>query len=104
MSASTQEDVNTYVVGDRVKFNEKHHFLYGNKGKVTGVFGISVEIKMDDKLTIITSYKNLKKIKLVKKNENGSGNTKTNNGSSKNRTRSGRVSKSSGSKKGRTSK
>lgn len=100
MSASTQEEVNTYTKGDRVKLNDKTHFLYGNRGTVRSVFGISVEIKLDDKLTIITSYKNLKKIKVVKKNATKS---KGNRAASKKRTNGRSVSKSSGSKKSRAS-
>lgn len=58
---------NKFVKDDRVKFSDKEHWLYGAKGTVKGTMDISVEVKLDDGITVITSYARVKKLKNVKK-------------------------------------
>lgn len=65
MSASTKE-LNPFVKKDRAKVNDSSHFLYGEKGTVNHIQDISVYLSLDSGIEIITSFKNLKKIKKKK--------------------------------------
>lgn len=62
MSATTK-DTNPYQPNNRVKFNSNGHLLFGEKGTVVQVEEISTHVKLDSGIFIITSYKNLTKLK-----------------------------------------
>lgn len=58
------QDLNPFKVKDRVVFKNEEHFLNKCKGTVKFVNGVSVDVVVDgDNMEIITSYKNLKKLK-----------------------------------------
>lgn len=57
---------NTLKITDRVRFVVANHFLLGEKGTVEHVFDISARVKMDNGVTIITTYTNLKKFRKSK--------------------------------------
>ena len=63
MSATTNKNLNPLSSNDRVKFNNKEHFLYAEKGTVKSTDGISTHVVMDCSMEIITSFRNLKKYK-----------------------------------------
>lgn len=64
---ASMKDTNPFKGKERVKFNDKQHFFFGNKGTVIEVDNNSVYVKFDSGTTVFTSYKNLKKLKLKKK-------------------------------------
>lgn len=61
--ASLSDKVNPFKVADRVKFSDKEHFLHGEKGSVRSLQDISVHVKTDSGVEIITSFRNLRKLK-----------------------------------------
>lgn len=61
------KDMNPFKVGNRVKYNDKNNFMYGLRGAVVDVMDVSTYVLLDNSVVVITSFKNL--VKLKKKNK-----------------------------------
>lgn len=60
-------DENNFKLGDRVKVSNAEHLMGGENGTVVYTFGLSTEVKLDRGITLITSFRNLKKLAKKKK-------------------------------------
>lgn len=63
MTATSNENLNFFIVEDRIVVNNKSLFCDKMRGTVKRTFDSSVEVKLDKSSTIITHFSNLKKLK-----------------------------------------
>lgn len=61
--ATSKKDVNPYRKSHKVVINNPDHFLNKKKGIVKHTFDSSVEVLLNNKLTVVINYKFLKRTK-----------------------------------------